>query len=331
MTPTPHPTARRRPTVSVVICAYTMDRWELTLLAIDSVRQQQPPVEELIVVIDHNPALRDRLRAHDPGLQVVDNLEVQGLSGGRNTGVRASRGDCVAFLDDDAVAAPDWIARLVEHLDRPEVIGAGAQVAPVWVGTPKAWFPEEFLWVVGCSHRGLPSQASPVRNVSGGGMLLRRAVFDRAGYFSHHLGRTRSALPLGGEETELCIRAHAAWPHAELIYEPASVIRHHVPTARMRWSYFFLRCYAEGLSKATLSRMAGRANLTTERRQVFAVLPLGVLRGLRDAVLHLDPSGLGRALAIVTGLCSVVAGYALGLLTQEAPPPVRNGRPGRVL
>ena len=328
MTQMPPPSDRlaQRLTVSVVICAYTMARWELTLRAIASVRQQVPPVHELLVVIDHNPELRDRLRSHDPQLRVLENAETTGLSGGRNTGVRASSGDCIAFLDDDAEAAPDWIRKLTRHLDRAEVIGAGARVVPAWMGTPTAWFPDEFLWVVGCSHRGLPTLASPIRNVSGGGMLFRRAVFDRAGYFSHHLGRTRSSLPLGGEETELCIRAQAVWPGAVLIYEPEAVVRHHVSTARMTWSYYFLRCYAEGLSKATLSRMAGSANLTSERRQALTVLPRGVLQGIHDTVLRRDPGGAGRAVAIVTGLCSVVAGFVVGLLTPDAAAPTAQAR-----
>jgi len=316
--PPPADLLSRHPTVSVVICAYTMARWQLTLLAIESVRRQTPPVSELLLVIDHNTELLERFRAHDPHLRVIQNEEAPGLSGGRNTGVQASSGEYIAFLDDDAEAEPDWIRNMTRHLERAEVIGVGARVVPAWVGEPTAWFPDEFLWVVGCSHRGLPTLASPVRNVSGGGMLLRRAVFDRAGYFSHHLGRTRSNLPLGGEETELCIRAQAVWPGAVLIYEPDAVILHHVSTARMTWSYYFLRCYAEGLSKATLSRMAGRANLTSERRQVLSVLPRGVLQGVRDTVLRLDPGGAGRAVAIVAGLCSVVAGFVVGQLTPDA-------------
>jgi hypothetical protein len=48
------------PAVSVVICAYTLDRWDDTLAAIRSVLGQTLPPEQVIVVSDHNPQLFDR-------------------------------------------------------------------------------------------------------------------------------------------------------------------------------------------------------------------------------------------------------------------------------
>ena len=45
---------------------------------------------------------------------------------------------------------------LVSAYRDPDVLGAGGWIIPAWqLGMP-AWFPEEFLWVVGCSYRGLP-------------------------------------------------------------------------------------------------------------------------------------------------------------------------------
>ena len=39
---------------------------------------------------------------------------------------------------------------------------------PLWLGERPSWFPDEFLWVVGCSYRGLPEEASlPWRNARG--------------------------------------------------------------------------------------------------------------------------------------------------------------------
>jgi len=146
-------------------------------------------------------------------------------------------------------------------------------------------------------------------------MLIRRKVFEQAGDFSHRLGRTESKLPLGGEETELCIRAQHALPGSVFMYEPGTFITHHVSTDRMTWRYLCLRCYAEGLSKATLSGMVGQASLSAERRQTLVVLPRGAMRGLQDAVLRADLSGLGRAAAIIVGFASAAVGYAVGRLS----------------
>jgi GT2 family glycosyltransferase len=304
----------RRPTVSVVICTYTESRWALMLKAIESVRQQSVPVDELVVVVDHNPALVARFRAHDPSLRVIENREQQGLSGGRNTGIASTTGDYIAFLDDDAVAAPDWIEKMSRHLLRPEVLGVGSRVDPAWFGAPVRWFPDEFLWVVGCTYRGLPKVAGPVRNLTGCSMLVRRTVFDQAGGFSHRLGRTSSKLPLGGEETELCIRAQQVMPGSIFMHEPETSIAHHVSTDRMTWAYLCLRCYAEGLSKATLARMIGGHKLSAERQHTMNVLPAGIAKGLGDAFIRFDFSGLARAAAIALGFASAAFGYVIGQL-----------------
>ena len=49
------------PTVSVIICAYTAERWDDTMRAVASVQAQQPAPKEIILVVDHNPELLTRL------------------------------------------------------------------------------------------------------------------------------------------------------------------------------------------------------------------------------------------------------------------------------
>ena len=83
-------------TASVVICAYTADRWDDVLAAVASVRGQSVPALEILVVVDHNPELLEGLRAALPDVRVMANDDVQGLSGGRNTGIAAAHGDVVA-------------------------------------------------------------------------------------------------------------------------------------------------------------------------------------------------------------------------------------------
>src|SRR5437867_10044559 len=103
------------PAISVVISAYSDLRWDDLLAAVESVRRQTTPPLETVIVIDHNVPLFDRTRRHFDGaggVRPVPNARAPGLSGARNTGVAAARGDVVAFLDDDAIAEPDWLGRL---------------------------------------------------------------------------------------------------------------------------------------------------------------------------------------------------------------------------
>ena len=49
--------AAEPPSVSVVICCYTMDRFDLLMRAIQSVRAQTYPPPQILVVVDNNPDL----------------------------------------------------------------------------------------------------------------------------------------------------------------------------------------------------------------------------------------------------------------------------------
>ncbi|WP_030990206.1 hypothetical protein [Streptomyces sp. NRRL S-1813] len=61
-----------------------------------------------------------------------------------------------------------------------------------------------------------------------------------------------------------------------------------------------------------MARSVGaRDGLATERRYTTRVLPVGVLRGVRDALLR-RPGGAGRAGAIVAGVAAAAGGYVWG-------------------
>lgn len=300
-----------RPTISVVICAYTEGRWEELVAAVDSAARQTLAASEVIVVADHNTALAERARRELTGVEVLENDNRQGLAGARNTGVAAARGTVVAFLDDDAVAAADWLERLADAYEGPLVLGVGGSIEPVWTdGRPRA-FPREFDWVVGCTYRGMPATRRPVRNLIGANMSIRRDVIAEVGAFRDGIGRI-GTRPLGCEETELCIRASNRWPFGVFLYEPRATVLHRVPGGRSSRSYFLSRCWAEGLSKASVARSVGAGGaLASERAYATRTLPRGVAAGIGD-VLRGDTGGLARAAMIVTGLAVTTAGYATG-------------------
>ncbi|GAT82097.1 family 2 glycosyl transferase [Streptomyces sp. F-3] len=299
-----------------MICVYTEDRYEDILAAVSSVRAQSRPALETLLVVDHNQALLDRLTREykeAADVRVLANAGPRGLSAGRNTGIAASRGEIIAFLDDDAVAERDWLRYFAEGYADPRVMAVGGRTVPIWAsGRRPAWFPEEFDWVVGCTYRGLPPGRVRVRNVLGGNASFRRTAFDVAGGFATGIGRDGDKRPLGCEETELCIRLGKARPDAVLLIDDRAVIHHRVPASRERFRYFRSRAYAEGLSKALVARSVGAAKgLESERRYTTRVLPAGVARGVRDALLA-RPGGAGRAGAIVAGVLAAAGGYAVG-------------------
>src|SRR4051812_33439765 len=118
---------------SIVICAYTLDRWDDLLASIASA-QAQPSATEVVVVTDHAEDLRARLLDAGTGVRVVANTGPPGISGARNTGIEATTGDIVAYLDDDARAEPGWLDALLAPYADENVVVTGSRIEPAWDG-----------------------------------------------------------------------------------------------------------------------------------------------------------------------------------------------------
>lgn len=303
--------------VSVIICVYTEARWSDLIAAVESLDRQSVPVREIIVVVDYNQHLFERVRTEFPGIVVVENSESHGLSGARNSGIAVAKGSLIAFLDDDATAEPDWLERFSRFFEDTQVLGVGGTVEPEWLSKQPTWFPREFFWVVGCTYQDLPEQPVVVRNPFGGCACYRREIFEMVGGFRTDMGRI-GTLPMGCEETELCIRASHYWPQKVFLYEPQARIHHRIPATRASWRYFRSRCFAEGLSKATVAKYVGaKDGLATERTYIVRTLLRGIIRGVRDGILHLDIASFAQAAAIAAGLTITIAGYSRGIIANR--------------
>jgi glycosyltransferase involved in cell wall biosynthesis len=299
--------------VSVIICTYAEGRWKDLLGAISSVQQQTLSPREIIIVVDHSPGLLQQVREQVTGVIVIENIEARGLRGARNCGIAVAQSEIIAFLDDDAVAAPDWLAFLCEGYADTQVLGSGGKVTPSWEGDKPSWLPEEFYWVVGCSYRGMPQTVATVRNPIGANMSFRQEVFDTVGDFHSEIEQIGKRHAGGCEETELCIRARQRWPESVFLYLPEARVFHRVPDSRMTWRYFCSRCYREGLAKAIVAWYVGaKDSLASERSYTLRTLPQGIVRGLTDALFHYDFAGFARAGAIAVGLVVTTTGYLIG-------------------
>ena len=295
-------------TVSVVVCTYTLARWDELAAGVRAVDAQLRPGDELVVVVDHAPEVLERAKAELPG-RVAPNSHGKGLSGARNTGVDLATGDVVAFLDDDALPGPGWLEALRAPFADDAVTGVAGAVDPAWEGgqAPR-WFPMEFGWVVGCDYTGLAGDGQRVRNPIGASMALRREPVRAVGGFSELVGRV-GTLPSGCEETELSIRLAQADPDVTVVRSTAGPVAHLVPRARQTPRYFLSRCWHEGRSKAVLSRLVGtQQGLEAERAYATRTLPLGVLRHLAD-VGRGDLYGAARAAMVLAGLLTTALGY----------------------
>lgn len=315
------------PSVSVVICAYTMQRWDLLRRAIASVQRQHVRPEEIILCIDHNEELFARCleewppggRADglpgEPAVRVVANRFEGRLGSARNTAVEHVTADVVAFLDDDAAAEPDWLGRLLQayHESGAHAVG-GAPLPTFETGRPD-WFPREFDWVFGCHYAGLPEHRAPARHLIGAAMSARTDALRHVGGFHSD----------NHDDMDMCHRIAAAYGPRSVVYEPRAQVSHFVTAERVTWTYFWRRCFFVNRGKVRAFADMGEAgNITAElnfaKRMVTAVLSR-VRAGLTG-----EPGAFAQAGAIVAGVGLAGLGHVVGTaeLRLGLTPPSRT-------
>ena len=246
-----------------------------------------------------------------PGVRYVREPQ-PGLSCARNTGIRVSRGEVIAFVDDDVVVHPSWMPRLVAALDRPRAMAATGLVLPDELATPAqaaaelmtgwlgrgyepAIFDKAFL-----EHAG--RRPAPVWQIgAGANMAIRREAFRRVGLFDERLGAGRAGC---SEDSEFWYRLLAAG--LECRYEPTAVVFHthrREPEAFCRQA----REYMRGHTAALFIQFARHRHLGN-LRQAFLTLPRYYLGRLVRDVRPSRPK-LVRACTLAE-----LRGFLLGLL-----------------
>ena len=317
------PVIRPALSASVVISTYALSRLALLKECVASVLAQTYERTEAVVVADRTPGFVERLETELPkAVRIVPNARPGDQVAARNVGLDAARGDVVIYLDDDAIADPAWLARLMAHFADPNVAGAGGRAVPRWGERARPfWLPEELDWVVGGTHRGFAEAGGPVRNIHGHNMAFRRDVLTRLGGF--RVGRTGGdPISADGDDAELCVRIRAAFPKTVIFYEPAAEIHHYIPAGRLRIRYLIRKAFGQGVGKAMIRRMhPGNPDTLSAERSYVAHL---ATRFLSSVGGHLARgrvrAGVGQLGAVVLAVAATTVGYVITLRRRSASP-----------
>jgi glycosyltransferase involved in cell wall biosynthesis len=313
---------------SVIIPAYTLERWDLLINAVDSVEAQTCPPLELILCIDRNPQLLtrclERWGSQDSSaifpIEIVANRFEQDDSGAevhvkahgskrrfgagwaRNSGAESARGDILVFLDDDAAAATNWLEYLLMPYENPRTVAVGGAPLPLYETSRPTWFPANFDWIFGCAYEGMPKHLAPLGHLIGANMSVRREVFESIGGFHS----------IDFDDLDLCMRVAAQCPGQELLYEPRAIVRHFVPAQRVEWSYFWRRSFFVNREKVhAFAEMGEAANIRAERAFVWRALTEQVANDL-SGTFRGRRSGLSQTGAMIVGITMAVAGHVVG-------------------
>ena len=143
------------PLVSVVVAAYDCERYIAATLD-SALAQDHEPVEVIVVDDGSTDSTAEIVERYDVRLVARPN---GGQGAAKNTGIAASRGDLIAFLDHDDLWAPQKISTQVEALAAaPEAAGVVARLEvllepglphPEWLPRSREypWFPPS-SWLV---------------------------------------------------------------------------------------------------------------------------------------------------------------------------------------
>lgn len=305
-------------TASVVIAAFTFDRWDQIVKAVDSVQLQTRPPIELILSIDRNPELlracADRWSDQDlpVPVRVISNHYAdvpkvvteansdgvaRGYSGGgaRNSGAEAAIGDVIVITDDDAWPEPDWIEQLLAPYDDPAVVAVGGKPIPEFETSRPRWFPRSFDWIFGCAYEGLPTVLGPTPRLIGANMSFRAKAFRSLGGFKSP----------DFDDLDMCTRLRFEFPDSAILFAPDAVVHHFVPAKRVTWHYFWTRAFLVNRDKVPAFHGMGQAaTLGPELRFVFdsiqrqcSAAVRGLTAGKPDETIQLGAMLLGIALA----------------------------------
>jgi glucosyl-dolichyl phosphate glucuronosyltransferase len=240
--------------ISVVVCTY--NRYDVLPDALVGLEQQSLPRSKYEVIVVDNSSDRRTQRSFWRRSQHVFavNLKIQpepGLSKARNTGLLAATAPLVAYVDDDAVASPEWLEALVRLFnDEPNAGIAGGPVAPIWPGAEPPWLHpwlSGFFTIVdrGTSRRRLDEGEW----LAGTNIAFRRNLLQQVGGFDETLGRKGTRL-LSNEELEITRRI------GELgfapYYDPAALVHHKVQQDRVSQSWLRRRTAWQAISNALL-------------------------------------------------------------------------------
>ena len=240
--------------VSVVVCTYTMDRYDDFSEAVDSVLRQTYDPIEIVLVSDGNEEVADRMSddfGHFDSVRVHCTDENRGISYARTRGAELATGELVAFLDDDAIATHDWIETLVETYESTDAHAVGGRLDPQWLVGQPSFLPEEFYWLIGCTERGFADHLEEVRNTYGSNIAFDREVFLDVGGYDEETGR-KGDSHVQAHEAPACIRMQQQYGRG-VVYNDEAIVYHKIFEYRTEFRWLVGRAFWQGYSKRVMN------------------------------------------------------------------------------
>jgi len=317
--------------MDLTVCVCTHNRPRHVRDCLEGLRRQTIPRDRFTVLIvdsgSPEPArseLRELARDFlDAQLIRVDTI---GVSVARNAGAAAAGTGYIAYIDDDAVPAADWVAAILNALAVPKHPPAvlGGRILPEWEAPLPAWWPPSLRGVLSIiEHEGLgefrtaalPTSLEPYAC----NMVVHVPSLLDAGGFRCEIGRIGGAL-LSDEDVQLAWRLQDAGLSAR--YDSRLVVFHRIQTWRLSPVWLVARLHWQGASTVLTRR------LLRDGAAVWRELPRRLLVAALFAPAALWPEASTRFLparwrwAYAVGFVRAALGWRVTDAARRIGPPV---------
>lgn len=301
--------------LSAIIC--TFNRAHYLRKALQSLVDQTLPKEQYEILVVDNCSTDNTSQVVHEEFGSVSNLlylyePVLGLSQARNTGWRNARGEYVAYLDDDAIACPEWLERILDVFEtvKPQPGCVGGKIEPIWGAPRPCWLSDKispYLTIVDWSET--PMALNGKQWLAGANIAFPRHLLEAVGGFQVSLGRRGGKL-LSLEE--ILLRQQLEDRGYCCFYHPEIAVRHHIPASRLTKGWFVRRVYWGGVSDALIQIHQKSPSITKRLRMGLSTIRSRLLspRELANLVIPTDdPDRFARKCPTIVRI-----GYVMGLL-----------------
>jgi glycosyltransferase involved in cell wall biosynthesis len=272
--------------LSIVICSY--NRASYISDALDSLYTQIAGLNAFeAIIVDNNSTdntaevFSQWRSSHTNGSFTYITETNQGASFARNTGAAVAKGQWLCFMDDDAVATPDYVENILKHIEaKPDAVGFGGRIIPKYIPSEPKWMSYYVSSLVG-NFDYAPTACAfengkyPLES----NMIVRKDVYDRIGGFNTALPGVVGTLRIGGEGKELFYKI-LALGHT-IYYDPAICVHHVVEVKKLTSEYMYRVASGIGRGEKTRTKAISQGAYFKKIIEYLFKLGASVVLGLK--------------------------------------------------
>ncbi len=251
--------------ISIVICTYNRARY--LPAALESLYDQQLSKEVYeVIVVNNNSSdnteivCNEFIANHQDAQFIYLNEPEQGASFARNTGAAIAQSPLICFMDDDAIAHPNYLSLIIDFFKHhPDAGGLGGRIIPKYIPSEPIWMSHFVSSLVGnFDYSKVITVFSPNKYPLESNMIIKREDFNLVNGFNTALPGVKGTLRIGGEGKEFFLKLKALGKI--IYYHPDIIVDHIVETEKLTPEYMYR--VASGIGRGEKVRTASISQIT---------------------------------------------------------------------